>query len=197
MLSCCVRVWLASTSISTLSMAQDYLLGRKWFDEGEKRSFLRAIRYGADSTRSSEQLLRDGIHPLLGNQSNSTSLVEMTQYSEDAWARDNPNCFVACPTVSVSIGDFLGVLPGRLRYQNFPASRKAVPGPCDVWLDTAYYEAPLNQMRTATSGEDANIALCCEAVKENGGSFCDYWRVRVHAGKSILLYEPLIRDGFH
>ncbi|PVH67468.1 hypothetical protein DL98DRAFT_400326, partial [Cadophora sp. DSE1049] len=102
-----------------------------------------------------------------------------------------------CPTVSVSIGDFLGVLPGQLRYQNFQASRNVVPGPCDVWLDTAHYEGPLNQMRTATPGEDANVVLCWEAVNENGGSFCDYWRVRVHAKKSILPYEPLIRDEFH
>lgn len=96
------------------------------YDEGEKQSFLRAIRYVADSTRSTEELLRDGVHPLLGNHSNSISLVETTQYPEEARARDNPNCFVVCPTVSVSIGDFLGVLPGQLRYQNFQASRKAV-----------------------------------------------------------------------
>ena len=39
---------------------------------------------------------------------------------------------------------------GKLRYQNFQASRNAIPGPCDVWLDAAQHNAPLNQMRIAT-----------------------------------------------
>jgi hypothetical protein len=151
----------------------NYLPESKWFNEDEKKSFLRAKRYVADSKRSNEQPLREGFGPLLGNQSNYISLVEMTHYSEDALTRGNPNCSVACPTVAVSIGDFLGALPGHLRYQNFQASRKAVPGPCDVWLDTEHYKAPLNQMKIATCGEDANVVSCWEAVNENGGSFCD------------------------
>jgi hypothetical protein len=162
-------------------MARDHFPQSKWFDEEEKLSFLRTIRYVADSRRSTAQLLREGFGPLLGNQSSCISFVETPQYSGDACARDNPICSVACPTVLVSIGDFLGILPGQLRYRNFQASRTAVHGPFGVWLDTAQYEAPLNQMRTTTSGEDANVALCWEAVNENGGSFCDYWRVRVHA----------------
>jgi hypothetical protein len=178
-------------------MAQRHVLEKKWGDETEKLSFLKAIKYVADSRKSTEQLLRDGLHPLLGNHTDSISLIEPPQDSEDALARDTTDSLVACSTVSVSIGDFLGVMPGQLRYLNFQASRNAVPGPCGVWLDTIGYETPFNYMRVAAPGELVNVALCWEAVNENGGSFCDYWRVRVHATKSITPYEPLVRDKFH
>ena len=157
----------------------------KWCDEGEKRAFLGAVKYVADSTKSNEQLLREGIGHLVGNKSSSISLIE-----------ESPNVWVACPTTPVSPGDFLGILPGHLRYQNFQAGRGAIPGPCDVWLDRSECVCPLQQMKITTSGENVNVALCWEAVNEEGGSFCDYWRVQVVARRPILQSKPLIRPDF-
>jgi hypothetical protein len=185
------QAYLDATSLLSIS-----LLDKKWLYEDEKRAFLEAVKFVADSTRRPEQLLRDGIGHLVGNKSDSICLIETTSYPEDALVGDKPSCFVSCSTSPVSVGDFLGILPGYLRYQNFQDTQTSIPGVCDVWLDTSRFIAPLNRMKIATSSEDSNIALCWEAVNEKGGNFCDYWRVRVHARRSILPMEPFVRENF-
>lgn len=139
-----------------------------------KEGISRSCKIVADSTRSPEQLLRDGIGHLVGNKSDLIYLIETTSYPKDELVGDKPSCFVSCSTSTVSVGDFLGILPGYLRYQNFQDTQTFIPGVCDVWLDTSRFIAPLNRMKIATSSEDSNIALCWEAVNEKGGNFCDY-----------------------
>jgi hypothetical protein len=168
----------------------------KWFSEDEKKTFLADVSWEADSNRSTEQLYSDGIGPSVGNKCGSISLFKADSPENVLDRNPTAPTLVACPTVPVSPGDFLGVLPGLIHYQNLQPSPRAIPGPVDLWLDTADATGPLSQMYIAASEKDVNVTFAWEGVNLKGGKFCDYWRILAIAIRAIKPFEPLIRPSF-
>ncbi len=81
----------------------------------------------------------------------------------------NVSLVISLLQLSVALGAFLGIFPGRLRYVDQKPPR-AIKGPVDdLWLDHSETTGKLNQVRVAKPGEKKNVCLAWEGVKEVKG----------------------------
>lgn len=99
------------------------------------------------------------------------------------------------PLVSVSLGGFLSIFPGRLRHTD-EKSPGAILGPVQgLWLDCSAVKRKLYWMKVAKSGEQTNVCLVWEGVNEVKGekSFRHYWRILAVATRHIMPFDRLVR----
>jgi hypothetical protein len=99
------------------------------------------------------------------------------------------------PIIPVSAGDFLGIFAGTIRFTEDDNPAQRIPGPtADLFLDYSQVTGTLNQMQVSEDDSLANVRLEWQAVNEDHTTgWCDSWRVKVIAAKSIAPFEPLVR----
>lgn len=167
----------------------------------EKNNYLANQSIKAVSGKSNTHVLRCGIKGSVD--SNKSIYISMVLYNGISGKRTlsgkpaSTRLLAVSPLVSVSPGDFLGTLSGRLRYTNQKPAR-SIQGPVQgLWLDYSEVMGKLNRIKVAKASEQTNVCLVWEGVNEVKGekSFCQYWRVLVIATRCIKPFDQLIRPA--
>jgi hypothetical protein len=95
-----------------------------------------------------------------------------------------------CPIVPVLLGDFLGVMSGRVCYTTeVDDNAKYIQGPLpNLWLDFSHFTGRLSCMEVAEN-DDANVRLNWKSVDSKDDP---EWRVEVIATQNIGPFEQLL-----
>jgi hypothetical protein len=170
-------------------------------DSRERDDFIANCSLMPTSTESNIHILRYGIKGELDR--NKSIFISFVPYEGKSDRRTLSNktasteLLAVAPLIGIAPGDFLGILPGRLRYTHQKPPR-AIGGPVsNLWLDYSEVMGKLNKIKVAKDGEVSNVCLAWEGVNEVKGdrSFCQYLRVLVLATRHILPFDQLIRPG--
>jgi hypothetical protein len=134
-----------------------------WGDFSEKDNYLANQSIKAVSGKSNTYILCYGIQGNInGNKSVYISIIPYEGISKKkTFGGKSPlaKLLAVSPLVSVSPGDFLGIIPGRLRYTDTkPAG--AIQGPTQgLWLDHSEVKGKLYWIKATKAGKQTNICL--------------------------------------
>lgn len=100
-----------------------------------------------------------------------------------------------CSIIPLVVGDYLGIFAGQVRFSDEICTINGIQGPSkNLWLDQSQVTGVLNQMKTSSSNDPANVGLNWELSVENGHTYPQAsWRVTVKATANIQPLHPLVR----
>lgn len=100
-----------------------------------------------------------------------------------------------CSIIPLFVGDYLGVFAGEIRFSDEICSINGIQGPSKkLWLDQSRVTGVLNQMKTSSSNDPANVCLYWELSVENGHTYPQAsWQASVKATANIKPLHPLVR----
>ncbi|EJP63495.1 uncharacterized protein BBA_07671 [Beauveria bassiana ARSEF 2860] len=192
--------------------ARGSLTGQRWLDKSHVAERLDRMPRNAwndakDVWRSSEE--EAAFHSISNPTTASTDRIgSMFNICAGAGTGRNKSIYVTlvpqdqtflsvCSIMTINEGDFLGFFSGYFRYSEDFDKLYGIRGPTEkLWLDYSEATGPLNQMKVAASGGDANVALQWELIEGGGEGPC-MWRVAVRALCSIGPFENFVRAAYH
>lgn len=167
----------------------------------EKAKYLARHNLKATSGKPNAHVLRYGIKGDLGrNKVIYIALIPYEGVSRKETSSSEPasiELLAVAPLISISLGDFLGIISGQLQYVDKQPER-VIKGPVQgLWLNYSKVPSILSRMKVVKAGEKTNVCLAWEGVnevkKEKG--FCQYWRVLVIATRHIMPFDQLARPA--
>jgi hypothetical protein len=159
--------------------------GNKWFSQAEEMAFKLSETSRATSSQTLSGLFNDCSST--GDTANKSIFVTLK-------AVDGQPLLVY-PMIPVSAGDFLGIFAGTIRFTEDDDLAQRIPGPtAGLFLDYSHVTGTLNQMQVSEDDSRANVRLEWQAVNEDDATgWCDSWRVKVVAARSIAPFDSLVR----